>query len=303
MNIRQTLAATLAVVTLNLVAIKAEEPIGTVVFQSDFGLSDGAVSAMWGVAHEIDQELFLANLSHDVPPYNIWVAAYFLSQTANYWPAGTVFVSVVDPGVGTKRKSVVLKTKTGHYFVTPDNGTLTLVGDQLGVEEVREINEAVNRRKDSTKSYTFHGRDVYAYTGAKLASKSITFEEVGPSLGETIFKLDYTEASLKSEELNGNVDIIDFRYGNIWTNIDRDLFMKMKPKFGDVFEVTFSQDSKTIYKAEIPYMATFGDVPEGEPLIYLNSLIRLSFALNQDSFEKVNNIGYGAGWKVSLKKK
>ena len=135
-----------------------------VVFQSDFGLKDGAVSAMKGVANGVSTNLKLYDLTHEIPAYNIWEAAYRLEQTVRYWPAGTVFVSVVDPGVGTERKSVVLKTKSGHYIVTPDNGTLTLIAESLGIAELRQIDEAVNRRKDSQKSYTFHGRDVYAYT-------------------------------------------------------------------------------------------------------------------------------------------
>ena len=108
---------------------------GIVVFQTDFGVKDGAVSAMKGVASGVDPDLKLYDLTHEIPAYNIWEAAYRLEQTAPYWPAGTVFVSVVDPGVGTTRKLVVLKTKTGHYFVTPDNGTLTFVAARLGISE------------------------------------------------------------------------------------------------------------------------------------------------------------------------
>ncbi len=133
------------------------------VFQSDFGNKDGAVPSMKGVAYSVSSELQMFDLTHENTPYNIWEAAYRLNQTASYWPAGTVFVSVVDPGVGTRRKSVVLKTKTGHYFVTPDNGSLTLVAETMGIDAVREIDEAVNRLKGSEKSYTFHGRDVYAF--------------------------------------------------------------------------------------------------------------------------------------------
>src|SRR4249920_2995894 len=138
-----------------------------VVFQTDFGLKDGAVSAMKGVAMNVSPDLKLFDLTHEIPAYNIWEAAYRLEQTVPYWPAGTVFVSVVDPGVGTNRKSVVLKTKTGHFIVTPDNGTLTLVAESMGVDELREIDESINRRADSKNSYTFHGRDVYAYTGER----------------------------------------------------------------------------------------------------------------------------------------
>ena len=127
-----------------------------VVFQSDFGLKDGAVSAMKGVALGVSPDLGLYDLTHEIPAYNIWEAAYRLEQTARYWPSGTVFVSVVDPGVGTSRKSVVMRSKSGHFFVTPDNGTLTLVAKSLGIDAVREIDEAVNRRQQSGESYTFH---------------------------------------------------------------------------------------------------------------------------------------------------
>lgn len=151
------------------------------ILQTDFSLKDGAVSAMKGVAFGVDHNLKIFDLTHEIPPYNIWEGAYRLYQTASYWPQGSVFVSVVDPGVGTDRKSVVLKTKNGQYFVSPDNGTLTLVAQTLGIDSVREIDEKANRLKGSEKSYTFHGRDVYAYTGARLASGAITFEQVGQS--------------------------------------------------------------------------------------------------------------------------
>src|ERR1700748_1688015 len=153
-----------------------------VVFQSDFGLKDGAVSAMKGVAMGVSPDLKLYDLTHEIPAYNIWEAAYRLEQTVRYWPTGTVFVSVVDPGVGTSRKSVVLKTNAGHFIVTPDNGTLTLIAQSEGIAAIREIDETVNRRKGSEKSYTFHGRDVYAYTAARLASGTISFEQVGKLL-------------------------------------------------------------------------------------------------------------------------
>jgi S-adenosylmethionine hydrolase len=122
---------------------------GALVFQTDFGLRDGAVAAMKGVAFGVSKDLRLFDLTHEIPPYNIWEAAYRLNQTAQYWPMGTVFVSVVDPGVGSSRKSVVLKTKTGHFFVSPDNGSLTLVGESLGIDEVREIDETKNRLNHS----------------------------------------------------------------------------------------------------------------------------------------------------------
>lgn len=119
------------------------------ILQTDFSLKDGAVSAMKGVAFGVDHNLKIFDLTHEIPPYNIWEGAYRLYQTASYWPQGSVFVSVVDPGVGTDRKSVVLKTKNGQYFVSPDNGTLTLVAESLGIESVRQIDEKTNRLKGS----------------------------------------------------------------------------------------------------------------------------------------------------------
>ena len=145
----------------------ASEPL---VLQSDFGTKDAAVASMKGVAVGVSRDLDIYDLTHEVPTFNIWEASLRLAQAAEYWPKGTVFVSVVDPGVGTARKSVVLKTKSGHFFVSPDNGSLTAVAELLGIEAVREIDEAVNRLANSEKSYTFHGRDVYAYTGARLAA-------------------------------------------------------------------------------------------------------------------------------------
>ena len=121
------------------------------ILQTDFSLKDGAVSAMKGVAFGVDHNLKIFDLTHEIPPYNIWEGAYRLYQTASYWPQGSVFVSVVDPGVGTDRKSVVLKTKNGQYFVSPDNGTLTLVAESLGIESVRQIDEKTNRLKGSEK--------------------------------------------------------------------------------------------------------------------------------------------------------
>ena len=138
------------------------------VLQSDFGLVDGAVSAMIGVALEESPTLKIHHLTHDITPYNIFEGSYRLFQTVDYWPEGTTFVSVVDPGVGSKRKSVVAKTAKNQYIVTPDNGTLSFIKKHVGIVAIREISEVKNRRANTEFSYTFHGRDVYAYTGAKL---------------------------------------------------------------------------------------------------------------------------------------
>ncbi|MBS0031343.1 SAM hydrolase/SAM-dependent halogenase family protein [Chitinophaga sp. 22321] len=270
------------------------------VFQSDFGLKDGAVSAMKGVATGVSRDLKLYDLTHEIPAYNIWEAAYRLEQTVPYWPAGTVFVSVVDPGVGTDRKSVVLKTNSGHFIVTPDNGTLTLVAASLGIAAIREIDEAVNRRKDSRQSYTFHGRDVYAYTGARLASGTITYEQVGPQLPKQVINIPYQAAVLEGGKLKGNISVLDVQYGNIWTNITTDLVNRLPLNYGDMLHVVFFHKGEKVYETDAPYSQTFGAVPVGKPLSYLNSLLQLSFALNQDNFAAVHHIGSGSEWSVEV---
>src|SRR5699024_8482883 len=115
------------------------------VLQTDFGRSDGAVSAMYGVALTVDPSLKIFDITHDIPPYNIWEASYRLYQTITYWPEGTVFISVVDPGVGTSRRSVVVKTVDHQYIVTPDNGTLTHIKNDIGIKEARVIDETCHR--------------------------------------------------------------------------------------------------------------------------------------------------------------
>ena len=270
------------------------------VMQSDFGVKDGAVAAMKGVAQAVSPKLRIHDLTHDIPQYNIWEAALRLDQTAAYWPPGTVFVSVVDPGVGTARRSVVLKTHSGHYFVTPDNGTLTFVAERLGVAGLREIDEARNRLEDSGQSYTFHGRDVYAYTGARLASGVIDFEQVGRVLEPEVVALEHQNPRFENGSVRGNIPILDVRFGNVWTNIDRATFDRLKLDEGDVARVKIARAGETVFDGGIPYFPTFGKVAVGEALLYLNSLNNVALALNQADFAGKHQIGSGPGWSIEI---
>lgn len=275
----------------------------SLVIQTDFGLSDGAVSAMYGVAISVDPTLRIFDLTHDIPQYNIWEGSYRLYQTISYWPEGTVFISVVDPGVGSNRRSIVVKTTENQYIVTPDNGTLTHIKDAIGIEEVRIIDETVNRLPKSGESYTFHGRDVYVYTGARLASGVITFEEVGPKVPvDSVIELAKFDPTIDESSVTGNIDILDIRFGNLWTNIDRTLFLQLGVEYGDSFEVTIHNDTRQVYKNIMTYGRSFADSHLGEPLIYVNSLDKLGIALNQGSFANAYHIETGANWKISLRK-
>lgn len=271
------------------------------VFQSDFGLVDGAVSAMYGVAYTVEPRLNIHDLTHDITPYNIWEASYRLIQTIRYWPQGTIFVSVVDPGVGSDRKSVVVKTASGHYVVTPDNGTLTHVIRFDGIEAVREIDEHVNRLPRSGESYTFHGRDVFAYTGARLAAGIIDFEGVGPEMKpEDLVRLPIIEPRLEGSAVCGTIDVLDVRFGSLWTNIPRTLFLQTGIQYGDRVSITIENDTRCVYRNIILFAKSFADVYMGEALAYVNSLDCMAVAINQGSFARAYNIGTGNSWRIRI---
>ncbi|NQN86689.1 S-adenosyl-l-methionine hydroxide adenosyltransferase family protein [Streptococcus suis] len=273
------------------------------VLQSDFGLVDGAVSAMIGVALQESRDLVVHNLTHDITPYNIFEGSYRLFQTVEYWPEGTTFVSVVDPGVGSKRKSVVALTEQNHYIVTPDNGTLSFIKKHVGIKAVREISEVANRRANTEHSYTFHGRDVYAYTGAKLASGHISFEEVGPELQVAdIVEIPTVPTEVGPDFVKGAIDILDVRFGSLWTSITREEFYTLNPQFEDRFEVTIYNNDMLVYQNQVTYGKSFADVRIGQPLLYINSLYRVGLAINQGSFAKAYNVGVGQNWHIEIKR-
>lgn len=271
------------------------------VFQSDFGLGDGAVSAMYGVAYSVNPDIRMHDLTHDITPYSIWEASYRLIQTISYWPKETVFVSVVDPGVGSERKSVVVKTRSEKYIVTPDNGTLTHILRLDGIQEAREIDEKINRLPNSGESYTFYGRDVYAYTGARLASGTITFEQVGPAVPvDRLVSLPIVEPYTDGNAVCGTIDVLDVRFGSLWTNIPRSLFLQTGAKYGDRISITIENDTRTVYRNIILYARSFADVYVGEALVYANSLDCMAIAINQGSFSRAYNIGTGNSWRIRI---
>lgn len=273
------------------------------ILQTDFGTADGAVSAMYGVAYSVCPELRISDLTHEIPQYNIWEASYRLIQTVEYWPEGSVFVSVVDPGVGSTRRSIAVKTVKGQYIITPDNGTLTHVKRMCGIAEAREIDETTNRLPNSGESYTFHGRDIYAYTGARLAAGIIDFEKIGSEVDvQSVIELPVVDAVMEEEKVSGTIDVLDVRFGSLWTNIPRELFLKTGVKHGGRVEITIENGTRTLYKNILVYAKSFADVYVGEPLVYANSLDNMAVAINQGSFAKAYNIGTGTNWTITMRK-
>lgn len=301
-NLPASRVGRVSIIVLCLLFSLSAQASEALVLQSDFGNKDAAVASMKGVAVGVSPDLNIYDLTHEIPAYNIWEASLRLAQVAAYWPQGTVFVSVVDPGVGTERKSVVLKTKSGHFFVSPDNGSLTAVAEQLGVEAVREIDEAVNRLANSEESYTFHGRDVYAYTGARLAAGVITFEEVGRKLANHVMLIPYQKPRYEDGRIDGNIEILDPQYGNIWTNIDRATFQELGLEPGERVAIRISDGDKLILKQTLPYAQSFGHVEIGEPLLYLNSLNRVALAINQGDYSSSFKVFSGASWAIEIRR-
>jgi len=273
------------------------------VLQSDFGLDDGAVSAMYGVAKNVSKKLEVFDLTHGITPFQVTEGSFRLLQTIPFWPKETVFVSVVDPGVGTLRKSVVAKTKTGHFIVTPDNGTLTHLKRDIGIVEIREIDESINRLTNSGASHTFHGRDVYAYTGAKLASGKINFEGVGPLLNVSdIVEFPMTSPTMLNSVITGRIDVLDVRFGHLWTNIPSTMFKEANINEDELVTIKIMNKGLTIYNEDIIFVRSFGSVEIGDTLIYINSVMNVAVAIHQKNFAKVNGVGVGDAWIIEFNK-
>jgi hypothetical protein len=272
---------------------------GLIVLQTDFGLKDQAVAAMRGVIRGVDRRIVIDDLTHEIPAYNVWEAAYRLNAVIDYWPGDTIFVSVVDPGVGTERKSVVARLTSGHTIVTPDNGTLTLVADRVGLKAVRQIDEQTERLPGSRDSYTFFGRDVYAYVGAQLASGRMKFDAVGP-LRPDIVRLPYEKARQEGDRLVGGIPVLDPQYGNLWTNIPASALASLDLKPGDRAALQISDGAARRVSIELAYVHTFGDVEVGQPLLYVNSVGTLAVALNQGNFSTAYGVTSGPSWRVEI---
>lgn len=273
------------------------------VFQTDFTYKEGAVSAMYGVVKSVDRELEIIDGTHEIPQYDIWSASYRLAQSMNFWPKGTIFVSVVDPGVGTPRKACVAKTTEGYFIVTPDNGTLTHIKAWQGISEVREIDQSVNRLRGKNTEHTnvFHGRDVFSYCAARLASGIITYEEVGPAYSvDEIITLPIYEAEMVDGKVRGIFEIADPNFGNLWTNIPQAMFTKAGFSYGDNLKMTVRHTGEIVFQQAVAYHQSFGFVPKGEFVIYTNELMRISLAVSQGSFIEKTKFGYGSDWQVEF---
>ena len=254
----------------------------TIVFMTDFGVVDDSVNICKGVMYSISPGARIVDLTHEVTPFSILDGARFLYGSTAYYPAGTVFVGVIDPGVGTNRKAVVVKSKKGQYFVVPDNGLISPVIDRDGLESAREITNSSWMIGDAISS-TFHGRDIFSPVGAHLAA-GWDYTLVGPPVQQLV-RMTPKTATITDTGIEGDIIALDDPFGSLITDIPGDAFKNLGYALGEKVTVQLNKKPFTL-----PYTKTFMDVPVGEPLLYVDSRGRIGLALNQRSFSEVNKI-------------
>ena len=275
------------------------------VFQSDWTYAEGAVASTYGVIKSVDSDIDIITATHEIPQFDIYSASYRLYQYMDFWPKGTIFVSVVDPGVGTSRKACVAKTKNGYYVVTPDNGTLTHIDKYFGIEEVRVIDEKINRlhRADNNYVSIFHGRDLFGYCAARFASNIITYEEVGPEYNvDEIVRLPILEARINGDCIEGIFEINDPNFGNMWTNIPLDMFNEFGFKHGDVIHTLIYKKDELLYDLKLPYYDSFCKAKDYSIMIYNNELNKIALAKVLGSLCKDYNLSYGSDYRIVFKR-
>jgi S-adenosylmethionine hydrolase len=260
----------------------SEAPRPVIVFMTDFGISNDAVPICKGVILSIAPDARIVDLTHEVTPYSIFEGARYLYGTTPYFPAGTVFLAVIDPGVGSSRKALVVKSKRGQYFVLPDNGLITLVEQRDGLEGLREITNPAWIIA-GVRSSTFHGRDIFSPVAAHLA-RGDDWTEAGAEV-KAFVRLRIPAVKLNSEGITGQILAIDEPYGSLISNVSAEDFRKLGYSLGEKIYVTIGST-----KMLLPYVKTFSDVPLGKPLLYVDSRGEIAVAINQDSFRRKYNV-------------
>ena len=250
----------------------------TIVFMTDFGTANDAVAICKAVIVGIAPQARIMDITHQVTPFQIEEGSRFLAGVTPYYPAGTVFLVVVDPGVGTSRKAVMVKSKKSQFFVLPDNGLITLVLDRDGLESAREITNSGWMIQSSVSS-TFHGRDIFSPAAAHLAA-GWDFNLVGPEVPQLV-RLTPKVSITSDKGIEGDLIGLDDPYGSLITDIPGDDFKNLGYNLGDRVTVLINKKPVTV-----PYVKTFMDVPVGDSLLYIDSRGRVGIANNEGNYAK-----------------
>jgi S-adenosylmethionine hydrolase len=250
----------------------------TIVFMTDFGTANDAVAICKAVMITIAPDARIMDITHQVTPFRIEEGARNLESVSPYYPAGTVFVAVIDPGVGTSRKAIIVKTKKGQYFVLPDNGLISPVIDRDGLDSAREITNQ-SWMIQAAISSTFHGRDIFSPAAAHLAA-GWDFTMVGPVVPQLV-RLTTKISNTTEKGIEGNIIALDDPFGSLVTDIPGEDFKKLGYNLGNKFRIEINKKSVTV-----PYVKTFMDVPVGDVLLFIDSRDRVSIAINQGNYSK-----------------
>jgi S-adenosylmethionine hydrolase len=261
-------------------SVSSASPI--IVFMTDFGTANDAAAICRAVMVSIAPQARIMDITHQVTPYSIEEAARFLAAVSPYYPAGTVFVAVIDPGVGTSRKAIIVKSKKGQYFVVPDNGLITPVVDRDGLEAAREITNQ-NWMIQAPISSTFHGRDIFSPVGAHLAA-GWDFNLVGPVVPQLV-RLTVKTPTVTDKGVAGDIFALDDPFGSLISDISGEDFKNLGYNLGDKVRVELNKKLVVL-----PYVKTFMDVPVGDSLLFIDSRDRVSIAVNQANYSKKFNI-------------
>jgi len=249
-----------------------------IVFMTDFGTANDAVSICKAVILSISPDARIHDITHQVTPFQIEEASRFLSSVTPYYPSGTIFLTVVDPGVGTSRKAVIVKTKKGQLFVAPDNGVLSPVIERDGLAGAREITNH-NWMIQAAVSSTFHGRDIFSPAAAHLA-EGWDYTIAGPEVPQLVRLFSKTVAT-DDNGVTGEIIGLDDPFGSLISDITKEDFAALGYSLDD--RVTVRLNKKLV---TLPYVKTFMNVPVGDSLLYVDSRGRMAIAINQGNYSK-----------------
>lgn len=254
----------------------------TIVFMTDFGTANDAVAVCKAVIVGIAPDARLMDITHQVTPFQIEEASRWLAGVTPYYPSGAIFLVVVDPGVGTSRKAVIVKSKKGQYFVVPDNGLITPVIERDGLDSAREITNTGWMLQPKVSS-TFHGRDIFSPAAAHLA-QGWDFTLAGELVPQLV-QLTSKTSKTSDNGIEGDIIGLDDPFGSLVSNIPGEEFKKLGYQLGDKIIVQLNKKPFSV-----PYVKTFMDVTVGDPLLYVDSRGRIGLALNERNFSQVNKI-------------
>lgn len=263
----------------------------TIVLVTDYGTRDFYVGALKGAIRTANPMAEVIDATHQVEAFDVAEGAYTLSRLSSLWPAGTVFVVIVDPGVGTSRRGIAVRTNEGRIYVGPDNGLFTYVLDREGLAEAHELTNKAYWRP-GVISATFHGRDVFGPVAGHIAGH-VPLADLGPEAKDLV-RLPVQAARVADGRIEASVVHVD-AYGNASTNAAVEMLRSIGAKERDALEADLGGK-----RVALSWGATYGSVPEGSPVLVIDSDGGVELAINMGNFGQAHGVVVGA--TISVRK-